>query len=428
MDKIILVFCSLVSCIISINILFQFMNERYIKSFESKWLYKLLPAGIVLFITWINIFRRPLLNMAVHITIFGVVACFMYAGGKGRKINRIVEVEALYVVITASESLGMLLLDILLMITKNVPDSPELLKSMETAFSKIVVLFMYYAVFSRLWKKTELRTKKQYMLYFIMFLYSAGNIMILTGISSTENPVILMTSVGSMIFCNMYMLYFIQFSDERNTYKLQVEMMEQQEKLQYGNYKTQMEKYDEAMKIIHDVDKYVKGMESLYKEKLIEEAISYADQISDSLKGLLPTKYSGNPILNCLLTEKKKEAEMLGIQFIVEKFTGDVNFMKPIDITTLFGNVIDNAMAAAVECTEDKFIKLSVDGLNDILSIRVQNTINKNIPIKHGEMPNKGIGILNIERCVEAYKGSIFYSCENCLLCCDIILNRIDGN
>ena len=39
LDKIILVFCSLVSCIISINILFQFMNERYVKSFENKWLY-----------------------------------------------------------------------------------------------------------------------------------------------------------------------------------------------------------------------------------------------------------------------------------------------------------------------------------------------------------------------------------------------------
>ncbi len=421
MDKIILVFCSLVSCIISVNILFQFMNERYTKVSGNKWLYKFLPTGCILFITGVNALMIPLLNMAVHVLLFGMLTCFLYSGGKG--INRIVEVEALYIVIAISESLGMLLLDFLLKATGRIPDSPEILKSMETAFSKIAVLFLYYVVYSRLWKKTELRTKKQYFLYFIMFLYSIVNILMLTTISDRENLVILMVCVGSIIFCNMYMLYFIKFSDERNIYKLKVEMMEQQEKLQYGNYKIQMEKYTEAMRIIHDVDKYVKHMETLYRERLMEEAIVYTDQISDRLKGLLPTKFTDNPILNCLLSEKKKEAEVLGIQFEVKNFTGEVNFMRAIDITTLFGNLIDNAMTAA-KCTEEKYVGVSVNMLNEMVSIRVDNSVKQEIPIKNGEIWNKGIGILNIERCVETYTGSIIYSYRNGILCCDIILNR----
>jgi len=370
--KIILVFCSLVSCIISVNILFQFMNERYTKVSGNKWLYKFLPTGCILLITGVNALMIPLLNMAVHVLLFGMLTCFLYSGGKG--INRIVEVEALYIVIAISESLGMLLLDFLLKATGRIPDSPAILKSMETAFSKIAVLFLYYVVYSRLWKKTELRTKKQYFLYFIMFLYSIVNILMLTTISDRENLVILMVCVGSIIFCNMYMLYFIKFSDERNIYKLKVEMMEQQEKLQYGNYKIQMEKYTEAMRIIHDVDKYVKHMETLYRERLMEEAIVYTDQISDRLKGLLPTKFTDNPILNCLLSEKKKEAEVLGIQFEVKNFTGEVNFMRAIDITTLFGNLIDNAMTAA-KCTEEKYVGVSVNMLNEMVSIRVDNSV-----------------------------------------------------
>lgn len=421
MDKIILVFCSLVSCIISVNILFQFMNERYTKVSGNKWLYKFLPTVCILLITGVNALMIPLLNMAVHVVLFGMLTCFLYSGGKG--INRIVEVEALYIVIAISESLGMLLLDFLLKATGRIPDSPAILKSMETAFSKIAVLFLYYVVYSRLWKKTELRTKKQYFLYFIMFLYSIVNILMLTTISDRENLVILMVCVGSIIFCNMYMLYFIKFSDERNIYKLKVEMMEQQEKLQYGNYKIQMEKYTEAMRIIHDVDKYVKHMETLYRERLMEEAIVYTDQISDRLKGLLPTKFTDNPILNCLLSEKKKEAEVLGIQFEVKNFTGEVNFMRAIDITTLFGNLIDNAMTAA-KCTEEKYVGVSVNMLNEMVSIRVDNSVKQEIPIKNGEIWNKGIGILNIERCVETYMGSIIYSYRNGILCCDIILNR----
>lgn len=426
MDKIILVFCSLVSCIIIVNIMFQFMNDRYHQRIESVLLYKLLPVGCILLVTGVNSLMIPVLNMAVQLLLFGMVGCVLYCEDGGRAINRIMEVEVLYIIVVVSETLGVYLLDVLLKIAGRVPDSPEILRSMETAFSKVILMFLYYVVFGRLWKKTALRTKEQYRLYFILFLYSIINILLISFISEKESPIILIIAVGSVIFCNMYMLYFIRFSDERNEYKLRVEMMEQQEKLQYGTCKAQMEKYDEAMKVIHDVDKYVKSMERLYEEKLIAESISYAGQISDRLKGLLPTKYSTNPILNCLLSEKKKEADLLGIRFQVENFAGDLNFMKSIDITTLFGNVIDNAMAAAAVCTGDKYINLSVDVLNEMVSIRTENTVSADIPIKHGEMPDKGIGILNIERCVETFGGSVLYSCENHLLRCDIILNRME--
>ncbi|MCM1256317.1 MAG: GHKL domain-containing protein [Roseburia sp.] len=426
MDKIILVFCSLLSCIIIVNIMFQFMNDRYNKIFENMFIYKLLPVGYVLLITGVNTFMIPVLNMAVQLLLFGVAGSFFYFKDDGKKLHCLIEVETLFIVIVVSETLGVYLLDSLLNLVGRIPDSPEILRSMETAFSKVILIFLYYVLFSRFWIKTDLRTKEQYRLYFILFLYSAINILLISFISEKESPIILMIAVGSVIFCNMYMLYFIQFSDERNIYKLQVEMMEQQEKLQYGNYKAHMEKYNEAIKIIHDVDKYVKSMKSLYKEKLIEEAVSYADQISDRLKGLLPAKYSGNPIINCLLSEKKKEAEMLGIQFMIENFTGDLDFMASIDITTLFGNLIDNAMAAVEACTEDRYIGLSVEAFNEMISIRIKNTVNQEISIKHGKMLNKGIGILNIERCVTAYEGNISYSCEKNVLCCDILLNRVD--
>ena len=62
--------------------------------------------------------------------------------------------------------------------------------------------------------------------------------------------------------------------------------------------------------------------------------------------------------------------------------------------------------------------------LNEMVSIRVDNSVKQEIPIKNGEIWNKGIGILNIERCVETYTGSIIYSYRNGILCCDIILNR----
>ena len=56
MDRMLLIFCSLVSCIIIVNILFRFMEERYKRVFESENFYRFLPVASVLFITWINTF------------------------------------------------------------------------------------------------------------------------------------------------------------------------------------------------------------------------------------------------------------------------------------------------------------------------------------------------------------------------------------
>ena len=255
MEKIILLFCSFISCVILVNLLFQFFNDRYLKAYNSKLLYILLQIACVVIVTPINMSMKPLLNLIVNVIWVGFVSYFFYYEEKDRRFIQIFESEALFMVIGVAEALGVFLIDVIMEIMQITPQSVEIQKSIETAFSKIILLFLYYVIFSRLWKKSNLRTKTQYILYLIMFLYSVVNVLIIAVISNKENPLILMVIVGCTIFANMYLLYFIKFSDERNYYKMQLEMMEQQEKIQYDNYEIQREKYKEAMTILHDVDK-----------------------------------------------------------------------------------------------------------------------------------------------------------------------------
>lgn len=428
MDKIILLFCSFISCIIIVNILFQFLNDRFAKVYDNKILYKMLPIGSIILLSGINMLMLPVLNLVAYLLLAGIVSLFLYYDDHASNFIRVLEVEALYVIIIVTETLGVLLIDFLLQVMGRVPNSPEILQSMETAFSKLMVLFLYYMVFSRLWKKTVLRTKIQYLLYSIMFVYSLVNVLAISYITEKENPVVLMLIVGCITFSNMYMLYFIKFSDERNYYKMQIDMMEQQEKLQFDNNKIQREKYEEAMKILHDVDKHIKQIEKLYQEHR-SEAIIYTRQINDMLQPLVPFQYTRNPVWNCLLSDKRKMAEGQAVKFEIDVSTVDIDFMKPIDITTLFGNLIDNAIIAAAKCKENKYISLFAHAFNEMVAIRITNSILEEITIENGKMPNrkKGIGLLNIERCVEAYDGSIIFKCEKNLFYCDIILNRTDS-
>ena len=100
--------------------------------------------------------------------------------------------------------------------------------------------------------------------------------------------------------------------------------------------------------------------------------------------------------------------------------------MRPVDITTLFGNLIDNAMAAAARCKDDPYVILSVRGFHEMVSVRIANGVDREISIKNGELQQKGIGILNIERCVNTYEGSISYTYRHRQLACSILLNRTE--
>lgn len=262
-------------------------------------------------------------------------------------------------------------------------------------------------------------------------LYSFVIILFIAAISERESPWVLMVIVGSTVFANMSLLYFIKFWDERSHYKMQIEMMEQQEKLQYENCEIQREKYKEAVAILHDVDKHMKIIEGLYQEELEQEALNYTNKIREILRPLVPFAYTDNPVLNSLLSDKKRMADKNGIVFKIEIDGADINFMNPIHITSLFGNLIDNAIAASKECDKEKYIGLFMKEYNEMVSIRIENTVAKPVPIKNGKIENArskgtGIGLQNIQKCVEAYVGSMIYKYQEHMLLCDIVLNRTD--
>lgn len=431
MDSLVLWFCSFISCVIIVTILFQFFDDRYLKVFHSKVLYIILPLITIFVVASVNMFINPFLNFIVNLLWVGAVSFFFYYEDTGKKLIRIFEAEALFVVLAMLEALGVFLIDVVMEIMQIMPDSAELQKSIETAFSKIVLLFLYYGFFSRLWRKNILRTKTQYILYLLMFLYGTVNILIINAMFDKSSPLALVLIIGCTIFVNMYLSYFIQSSDERNYYRLQVEMMQQQEKLQYENYELQNEKYQQAVAILHDVEKHIKMIEDLCQEDLKKDAVNYAGQIREMLQPLVPSRYTGNAVLNCLLSDKKRIADKNGIVLKIEAYEADIGFMRPIDITTLFGNLLDNAIAASKRCKDRKYIGLYMKEYHEMVSIRVENSVPEPVSIKNGKIDSanknrKGIGLLNIQRCIEAYIGSILYKYADDMLVCDIILNRVE--
>ena len=430
MENIVYLFSSFLSCAIIFGLLVQFLNDRYEKAYENVLVYRIVPTVGVIMVTAVNQMRNPFLNLMANIPVFVAISFFLYRDADSRKYWRVLESVCLFVVIGLFEGIGVFGIDLLMNVIRRMPENEIVMESIEVVFSKVVLLFLYYVLLRRFWKKDLRQHRSQLILYLIMFLYSMLNLLAVASIAAWEDHYALICiNIGCVTFADMYLFYFMRVTDEKNELDLQVTMMKQQENLQFEYYEIQREKYRQSIEILHDVSKHIRSIEELYKAGEDEQALRYTKEINNILKPLIPVEYSNNPMLNILLSDKKQLAESQGIRFRIRIENAGLEFMEPMDVTTLFGNILENSMEACRRCRGKKDICISVHDYNEMLSIRIENTVEWEVKLQNGRPVREsgdrsGIGTLNVERCVEKYGGSILYRNENGKFYCDILLNK----
>lgn len=96
------------------------------------------------------------------------------------------------------------------------------------------------------------------------------------------------------------------------------------------------------------------------------------------------------------------------------------NFVNLIDLGTIFGNIIDNAIEACEKVDNaDKKIVLLVDEIGEFILIKISNPYkhilkrgNNFLSLKKGCEPH-GLGLLCLEDALEKYNGSYTYITED---------------
>ena len=126
--------------------------------------------------------------------------------------------------------------------------------------------------------------------------------------------------------------------------------------------------------------------------------------------------YCAIHFLNILLGDFKREAEKDKVETEVFVEAGfKIEFMKEIDVTSLFGNLLDNALEAARKCEDGKiWIDLYMQNDGNFAVFRIKNTYEGTI-IQNGdrfvttkeERSIHGIGLRNVNRIVASYSGYI---------------------
>jgi two-component system sensor histidine kinase AgrC len=101
------------------------------------------------------------------------------------------------------------------------------------------------------------------------------------------------------------------------------------------------------------------------------------------------------------------------------------------DITTIFANLLDNAIEATMKLNEDRKINVTARKFGDIISLSIVNTFDVstivNIDnIKSSKGDRNGIGIPNVKKAVAKYNGTLSIEAQCGVFVANIILPCTD--
>ncbi len=201
--------------------------------------------------------------------------------------------------------------------------------------------------------------------------------------------------------------------------KTEIDMMENMLTMQHNNYKVSQASIEMVNRKYHDLKHQI----ALLRTDISSDMqLSYLDQIENDIRCYETQNKTGNKILDTILTGKSIVCQNDNISFTCVADGTLLQFMNPLDICTIFGNALDNAIECVrkIDNPDKRMIHILLVNDKSFVKIRIENYFEKvlkyqnNIPVttKSNKL-NHGFGIKSIQSSVNKYGGSVTIHAEN---------------
>ena len=228
------------------------------------------------------------------------------------------------------------------------------------------------------------------------------------------------TSIIIML-CLCFICISIPLTSKVNAYSsvsilLLLALQRESDNVQY--YNSLKDNYNKQRILIHDIKEHLNTIAVLNDGSHTKEISDYISELSDSDALKRSRTYCRNPIFNAILSRYAEICESERISFAADIRYRTLEYFSANDYASLFGNLLDNAVAAA-SGTPHAFIDCNVsliqNGNADLIT--VTNSCSNNPIASDGTLHttkadtiNHGLGTLSIKRIVDSYDGIMKYS------------------
>ncbi len=194
--------------------------------------------------------------------------------------------------------------------------------------------------------------------------------------------------------------------------QVSVSLKEQLQVLQVKELKSREAEWRRFSGFRHDINNHLICLEGLLKSAKIEQAVSYMQNLTDTVAQFESPVQTGNDYTDALLSFKYSQAVTAGIEITIEMVFPQGGFIEPVDLCCILSNAFDNAIAACNRLQGgQKWIQARSFISQEQLVIDIRNSKPSDVCIVHGEVlpkdisPDHGLGLDNVRAVVQKYGG-----------------------
>ena len=290
----------------------------------------------------------------------------------------------------------------------------------------LILIAVYGAVLFALWRLLRTRINKDHRLSigYRDLLVSLLICVIVFGFSNLNFITVSSNAPGQYFkeiaytrtlvdIAGVAMLYAHFLNCRNNMVKRELDAVQNTLNNQYQHYKQSRESIELINIKYHDMKHQINLLRDMNDSN---ERAAFLDKMEAEIKMYELQNKTGNAVLDTLLTGKSLQCNKQGITMTVVANGKLLDFMDAMDICSIFGNALDNAIEAVVKIKEKekRLIHVTVSEFKSFVMIHIENCYDGILEMDNGDFittkKNKeghGYGIKSIAYTVERYGGVI---------------------
>ena len=263
---------------------------------------------------------------------------------------------------------------------------------------------------------------------FTMSFVALGFVNLQSGMTVRQKIYFVMAVLGILVTNVLVYGMYIRLQKE-HIEQMKFEILQQTLANREKNLEETKTLYQSIKRIRHDLKQHVEVALAMLQKKEYEKAMEYLQEYNNSIIQNSTIKvFCNNEAVNYLINNKCNQCRAKGIEtyiFIPSCIPG----ISELDLCILIGNAMDNGIENNYGI-EKKELYLEIRIVNNFLLIAVKNTVsssvlknNMQLKTTKEDKDQHGMGILSMKEIAKKYNGSISFTEEKGLFCCNILLD-----
>lgn len=292
-----------------------------------------------------------------------------------------------------------------------------------SVFSKLIFFSVIYILTHLMQNQEKSREQYDKSVFLLAFIPLSSVFIMLTFISigtafSLSPSLDWMITAGAVLLLSSNLLMFgmNQYHQKKNEEFTQMQLLLQQESDRAQYYEMLLTQNENQRILIHDIKKHLQSIAMLNEQREHDKIDAYIRQLILSSNLKEASRLCDHELLNSILCRYMQQCIKGHITFHADIRSRTVDFIASNDLTSLFCNLLDNAMEAAgivpnsfIEINTSKRKKTPFVVITVINSCRTNPFLSKGRQLctQKSDKKRHGFGLKSIRKTVQKYHGNM---------------------